>query len=165
MKGVVALWVRHLALSATLRRPARSTLVAQQTVAALAPLAPARARELLFRLGRRFLEAHRRPLPFFPETSWAFLEARDAGDSQRRAELDKRAREAWKKRGWDGSGERGEGADPHAALLFGGASEDFPLEDDRFQELAAEVLGPLREAPDGRPDHPERWVYRWEELA
>jgi len=159
MKGLVALWVRHLALAAALRRPVVSHLIAQDKLATLQPLAPTRARELLFRLAALELDAHRRPLRFFPATSWAWLASQPADEPP------KRVRDEWRRRGVDGGDDQGDGAETHTHLLFGQEPGDFPFDDSDFQRLASDVLGPLRETPDGRttPSAGD-WVLQMEDL-
>ena len=166
-KGVVALWVRHLALAATLRRPAWSFLVGQDRQATLLPVAPARARGLLFDLCQIHLAAYRQPLPFFPATSWAWLDDKPSTFSStigQQYEVPKKARDEWRRRGFE-AGDIGDGTEAHAQLLFGQAEGDFPFEDSHFQRMAEDVLGPLRETPDGRVTSfsNERVLY-WEDL-
>lgn len=170
-KGVVALWVRHLALAATLRRPAWSFLVGQDRQATLLPVAPSRARELLFGLCQIHLSAYRRPLPFFPATSWAWLDdqpiafgASPSAMLGQGRDVPKKAKDEWRRRGYE-AGDIGDGTEAHAQLLFGQCEDDFPFDDSQFQCLAEDVLGPLRTTPDGRVTSfsNERVLY-WEDL-
>lgn len=165
MKSVVALWVRHLALCATLRAPAWSHIVAQDKHGVLRPVAPARARTLLTDLLALHVRARARPLCFFPATSWAWLVGQAAAPAASR-EIPKEARDEWRRRGFDGGDDLGDGTDAHVVLLFGQADEGFPFDDTGFMELSERVLGPLRETPDGRVGaSAEHWVYRTEDLA
>ena len=157
-KAIVGLWVRHLALAAALKRPVWSHMVAQDRVATLWPIAPARARELLYRLCERYLDAHRRPLLLFPGTSMAWLEHRASlgqwppapgAPNAPSGDVASEARDEWKKR-YEGR-DIGESTDRYVALLFGDQEDDFPFGDTAFADLAEELFGPLFLTPDGRP--------------
>jgi len=163
-KGVVGLWLRHLVLAATLKRPTWSFLVGQDRQATLLPVAPARARELLFDLCQIHLGAYRRPLPFFPATSWAWLDDRPSTSAPGGYEVPKKARDEWRRRGYE-AGDIGDGTEAHAQLLFAQSEGDFPFDDSHFQRLSEVVLGPLRMTPDGclTAFANERVLY-WEDL-
>lgn len=129
-KDLLALWLDHLLLQ--IAAPAdverRSLLVAQDGATLLEP-APRAAGHLtdLLAAYRAGLAA---PLPFYPETAWAWLQ-------QRTDWLTK----------WHGNAFRnipGERDDPYIALALRDATED-PLGAD-FERWAARILGPLREA-------------------
>lgn len=76
------------------------------------------------------------PLPFFPETSYAFAAAVAAGKTREKAYA--AARDAWE----GGYGHGGEAADPHFAQCFGTA---LPT-GDAFEEAALTFYTPLIEA-------------------
>lgn len=157
-KAIVSLWVRHLAFAAAMKRRVYSHLVAQDRVATLYPIAPQRARELLYTLCERYLDAHRRPLVLFPSTSFAWLEHRGpSGD------VPTEARDEWKKR-FDGN-DIGESTDRYVSLLFGDQDDDFPFGDTAFAELAEELFTPLFQTADGRaPSFDEGTILYREEL-
>lgn len=148
-KNELALWVRHLALAATLCRPVTSYLVGQDRVARLVALAPARARELLTRLVGLHLAAHRTPLPFFPATAFHWLEGRPPGAPiPSGADVPPKARDEWRRR-FDQE-DVGDGVEAHAAMLFDASGDgDFPFDDSRFHDAADALWGPLMAAPDG----------------
>ncbi|MGD0585309.1 MAG: exodeoxyribonuclease V subunit gamma [Oryzomonas sp.] len=122
----LVLWIEHLALccAGAGGYPRESLLVCRDSMLSLPPLRDAS------RLLRELLDVYgnglRRPLPFFPETSFGFL-----SKGQPEAE-----------RCWCGapfSRLRPESADPAFALCFG---RNDPL-DDAFKRLAEQVWGPL----------------------
>ena len=122
----LVLWIEHLALccAGAGGYPRESLLVCRDSMLSLPPLedAPRLLRELLDIYGSGL----RRPLPFFPETSFGFL-----GKGQQEAE-----------RCWYGapfSRLRPESADPAFALCFG---RKDPLGDE-FKQLAEQVWRPF----------------------
>ncbi len=162
-KGVLGLWVRHLALAATLKRQVTSHLVGQDKVATLRPIAPWRARDLLYQLLELHIAAYRRPLVFFPATSYEWFQQRQQGGLVGIADVAKEAREAWRRR-FDGD-ELGDGSDSHVKLLFGDREDDFPFDDTDFMRLAEIIIAPLFETVDGRPAALEyQRVLQWEDL-
>jgi len=81
------------------------------------------------------------PLPFFPETSFAYAKAvvRAEGEGGAPAEAAReKAASVW----CGGSFARGEGLDPYLALVWGSGD---PLTDD-FEDLAEQLLVPLARA-------------------
>jgi len=142
-RRLLALWVRHLALSCVARTPhypRTSVLLARGpndgvTVRAFAPL-DERAEGWLADLVE--LYASDEPLPFFPQTSFAYAVGRLGGDGEAAAMA--AARKEW----WPGWSRDGEGDAPAVRRLFG---DRDPLVEDGgrpgFRELALRVFEPL----------------------
>lgn len=128
----LALWAHHLALNAV-RPGSESLFVARNEVLRLRPVAEPHA--VLAALLDLYRAGQRRPLPFFPRTSLAFV---DSGGRDPRAA----ARAQWEgERYGNGNGYAGEGRQPYYALAFRGVE---PL-DDEFERVAMAVYGPMRE--------------------
>jgi exodeoxyribonuclease V gamma subunit len=122
----LVLWIEHLALccAGAFAYPRESLLVCRDSMLSLPPVedAPRLLRELLDIYGNGLC----RPLPFFPETSFGFL---DKGPQE--------AQRCWY--GAQSSRVRPESADAAFALCFG---RNDPL-DDEFKQLAEQIWGPL----------------------
>ncbi len=78
-----------------------------------------------------------RPVPFFPQASWAYAEAEHDG----RDDAEDRARAEFEGNDWS----RGEIADLYVRRCFAGSD---PLENPEFRELARGVIGPALECGD-----------------
>ncbi|MBD3239885.1 MAG: exodeoxyribonuclease V subunit gamma [Chitinivibrionales bacterium] len=130
-------WLIHLLLCArTPDTEPQTTIVARLAEGAFAayrykPVTA--AHEHLGRLLSMTESGLREPLPFFPETSYAFAEAIAAGKTTDKAYAS--AREAWE----GGYGRGGESADAHFAQCFGPV---FPR-GTAFEEAALTFYGPL----------------------
>ena len=109
--------------------------------------APERAGEQLERWLRAWWRGLAAPLPFFPETSYAYARGiarpgRHAGAAVQEDARDK-ARAAW----LGNDHQPGEGDDPCFRLVHDGA---LPLTPE-FEDLAVELLAPLIDPPEGGP--------------
>ncbi len=128
MKGKdrLAVWLDHLLLNVATAAgyPQQSMLIASDSVLELPPVDDAAA--LLSDLLDLYRDGMTRPLPFFPETSWAFLH-----DGRHKAET------SW--RGDQHGGFPGECDNQAVALCFGG-KEPWGEE---FGTLAGRIYGPL----------------------
>jgi exodeoxyribonuclease V gamma subunit len=133
-KDRLDLWIDHLLLQ---RRenpgyPNRSILLAKNAGWGFRPVA--NASEVFNQLLNYYWEGLREPLPFFPQSAYAFAERR-----QGRKEEDAHyaARKAW-----EGDRQsRGEVDDPYCQLNWGRVD----ALDERFRALALAVFGPLLE--------------------
>ncbi len=128
MKGRdrLTLWCEHLVLN-TLQPagyPRESRLVCTDLTLTLPPLGT--AAELLGDLLELYREGLTRPLHFFPQTSWLYLQEGLA-----------KAGERWN--GSDHTPSPAESSDPSLTLCFGGEN----VLDEMFAALAARVYGPL----------------------
>jgi len=126
-KDRIEMWLRMLTL--TVARDCRVTAYLfgsknAETSTLAGPL-PEQAGELLGDWMTAWQEGQRRPLPFFAETSWKWIEKHSTSA----------VASAWADRPWS------EGNDPVHQMIFG----DDPF-DDSFEELADRLLGPLRDA-------------------
>lgn len=122
-------WLRHLLLCAVDPQgvPARSTWIAEDQVFSLAPVDDPRAH--LADIVDAYRTGLRAPLPFLPETSWAWVVA---GDGKSRSEAGKV---------YDGTDRRaGEGQDPSARLVFRGS---YLLDVPEFATWANRLLRPV----------------------
>ena len=128
MKGKdrLALWLDHLLLNIAKADgyPLQSRLIASDMTLELPPVE--HAAEVLSDLLDLYCEGMRRPLPFFPETSWTFLQ-----DGEQKAER------SW--RGDQRMGFPGECDNQAVALCFG-CGEPWGEE---FSALAERIYGPL----------------------
>ncbi len=128
-KDRLGVWLRLLTLIAGRQEPATAHLVGGKDQVERVRLngpEPDGARSLLSEWIEVWRESHRRPLPFFAETSWAWTANRT---------WNSKVQDAWSKMEWS------EGNDARHRLIFG----DDPGGDD-FERLAERLLGPLREA-------------------
>lgn len=123
-------WLRLLCVCCAVGAPARAKLVGLgkdvERVEVRAPAA-ADARKHLALWLAAWQRGWQTPLPFFPNTSWAWVGAKD--DPLRDATV------AWR------GNRRGDAADPYNRLAF----PDSPFGED-FESLAASLLRPLRSA-------------------
>ncbi len=93
------------------------------------------AREHLARILGLYMEGLRQPVPFFPETSWAYAQERWGRGKPHEKAL---AAARWV---WEGRPERrGESAEAHVARCFGEAD---PLASSGFERAACTVFEPL----------------------
>jgi exodeoxyribonuclease V gamma subunit len=135
------LWVHHLALCAVAPDGVAPASAHLGEDGAVRYGAVPDARLCLGRLVEAYRDNLVSPLPFFPETSYAYASALAAGKG--REEALKAAWRPW----WDDYNDRGESLDPSVRVVFRGVE---PL-DTRFESLASELLGPLIAAgPVGR---------------
>lgn len=151
-KDRMSAWIRHLVLNAAGVLPPEA---ARTVLIGLGSGRPPRppfsnviygpvpdAEDLLRDLIERYLRGLCAPLPFFPETSWAYTHALHDGTS----EADALSRAG---RAWEGSDyHRGESEDPHAAVCFRGRN---PLETRDFHEQSLGIFSPLMHHEEG-PD-------------
>ena len=127
-KDKVEAWLRLLALTCALERPVTAHLLGSKTNAPLivnGP-APALAQSYLGRWLKAWTDGRMEPLPFFPETSWTWVEAPSEAPSK--------AENAWLRN-------FGEGNDEYHRLVF----TDAPFTE-AFRSLAKDLLEPLVEA-------------------
>ena len=141
-KDRVRAWIHHLVLCAV-APPGVEPATAQlgfdtKGVRRMELRGPKGARRLLGELLDLYARGLTEPLPFFPETSWAYAEARWGRGKGEKQALGA-ARRAWEG-GW---GRKGERDDPHVARCFGRAE---PVGSPGFVEAAQVVFGPLLEA-------------------
>ncbi|MBL0226278.1 MAG: exodeoxyribonuclease V subunit gamma [Geobacteraceae bacterium] len=125
-KDRLTLWCEHLLLN-TLKPegyPRESRLICSDRTLTLQPLD--NAAELLADLLLLYREGLRRPLHFFPQSSWLYV----SGDQAK-------AEDRWN--GTDHSPSPAESSDPSLTLCFAGQD----VLDDEFQHLAAQIYGPL----------------------
>jgi exodeoxyribonuclease V gamma subunit len=125
----LGLWLRHLALACAGEGGESRWLGTKETVF-LRPVAEPRA--LLADLVALYWEGLRRPLPFFPKTSYVACEATRDPIAV--------ARKGWKASDFDGA-PPGDGDDPYNALAFRGRN----ALDDEFLATAHRVFDPLCE--------------------
>jgi exodeoxyribonuclease V gamma subunit len=78
-----------------------------------------------------------RPVPFFPQASWAYARAKHDGKD----DAEEKAQQKFEGNDWS----RGEGADLYVRRCFAGSD---PLEDPQFRELAVSIIGPALENAD-----------------
>jgi exodeoxyribonuclease V gamma subunit len=137
------LWLHHLCLNllGPADLPLRSLHLARDSQAdpplrctTLLPVADAEMH--LHRLFELYWQGLTRPLPFFPETSWAWAKG-DAEGAEARA-----------RRAWEGSYQReGEGSDPAYGAFFAAAELELSEEFVQLADLFAPILAHL-EATD-----------------
>jgi exodeoxyribonuclease V gamma subunit len=134
-KDKLSCWVKHLALNLVDNDSyARSgILIGSDTILKFKPLI--NARSLLMEFIKLFIEGQARPLPFFPESSYAY--AGKASGKQPDYKALSVARNTWR----SGDYKRGESEDPYYRLCFGNRD---PL-DDEFVNLAIAIFQPLLE--------------------
>jgi len=132
------LWILHLVLNLVRGEdaPCHEILISKDSEFVYPPVdGSAKFLEQMLDIYR---EGLKRPMPFFPESSWAYAEALSRGKSQEKAA--ERAQTAWS--GNDFS--RGEGEDPYLSLCFRNTD---PLNEE-FKDLAVKVLDPVLEFKD-----------------
>lgn len=129
-------WVAHLALCAGAAPSVTTTCIGIDAEVRFDPVTADVATAALETVVAAYREAHRRPVPLFPRSSYAYARAahpeagggRDPDDAALRALYDERT--------------GGEASDAHVAVLW----PDGVEVDRRFRELASEVCGPLVDA-------------------
>jgi exodeoxyribonuclease V gamma subunit len=139
-KDLVSAWIEHLLVN--LASPGISTRLIERdgTTHSIAPPASrAEAETLIAELLEYFWQGLTRPLPFFPETSSAYVQSVRAKKGGGSPTTGRRAA----RRTWEGSEfqkQTPEGADPWNVLVYG----DRPPLGDEFERLALAILVPLR---------------------
>ncbi len=137
-KDRLRVWIHHLILNLIHKQayPCKGILICKDF---LGQYPPVRESETLLRnLLEIYWQGLTKPIPFFPLTSWTYVEAlgkgKDRGEVLRMAEAQ-----------WEGNDfSRGEGADPYYRICFRhGKSLDH-----EFEELAKMILGPLWECEE-----------------
>ena len=135
-KDRIGVWLRLLVAARATNRTLTANLVGLARGAVqrekLHGPSPSEAGELLDQWLAAWWQGQREPLPFFPSTSWAWLQAWEQGKDA--------AREALKV--WTGH-EWGEGSDEYHQLMF----PEGPF-GEAFEQLAEDLLGPLAGARD-----------------
>jgi exodeoxyribonuclease V gamma subunit len=134
-KDRLNLWIRHLVLSTT-HHPGyarEAFLIGKDGVLHYAPVDD--AGHLLEDLLAIYWDGLQRPLPFFPQSSYAYAHQRMEDKSREQAL--KAARREWEP-GFQAS-QPGEGQDPYLQLCF---AQPDPL-DEEFERLALEIFQPL----------------------
>lgn len=91
----------------------------------------------------RYWEGLKRPLHFFPESSWKYAELALLREKSREAALDQ-ARKTWEGTEWG----RGEMEDPYWELCFRGNDPT----DASFEEIALEIFEPIFESLKGKSE-------------
>jgi exodeoxyribonuclease V gamma subunit len=140
-KDYLRAWVFHLALNSHKPEgyPGTSMLMGLDPNApesrwiamAFPPLQ--NSEDLLQKLMKRYGEGLQRPIPFFPDSSWAYAYRMIKGDPDTDAALIRAANV------WASDYYRGEGEDPYYRLCFNNRN---PL-DSEFQKTAMDILKPL----------------------
>ena len=142
-KDIVVSWIYHLALNSVrfVGYPRRTLLAgltgksAKEHKRVFCEYAPVEeADKLLEVLVKRYFKGLRKPLNFFPETTWQYAEARLAKTKPPEVAL-QQARKTWERSEWS----RGECQDPYYQLCFG---KEDPM-DLAFEEIAVEIFEPL----------------------
>jgi exodeoxyribonuclease V gamma subunit len=137
-------WIRHLVMNVAGVAPrggAETLIIGLNTRKAVAGWTGVRfgpldeALSILKGLLLLYGKGLRRPLPFFPKSSWAYAhEFSEKGSSKRTAVF--KARQAW-----EGNPHKpGEKDDPYIKLCFRGLE---PIEAEDFHRTSLEILGPL----------------------
>ncbi|MDZ4184365.1 MAG: exodeoxyribonuclease V subunit gamma [Desulfuromonadales bacterium] len=139
-KDRLAGWLRHLALNAAGRALA-TTIIGNDGAMTLAPLTMAEAQDSLDELVTLYRQGWQRPLPFFPQSAYAYAAALEKTGDALKAQA--AAAKVWKQDEF--SPLPGEEDDPYYRLCF----PADPLADD-FTLLAQEVFNPLLAAAAGR---------------
>jgi exodeoxyribonuclease V gamma subunit len=135
------LWVRHLALNAAdvPGLPRTSMLLGLDGRWQYASMPPTDAQSLLTQLLEVYWIGLCRPLKFFPQISYGYARAMQAGRPRETAL--NAARQAWEGSGSGENHRSGEGEEPYLALCF--AAQD-PL-DEEFMQLAVRIFDPVLE--------------------
>jgi len=127
------LWIHHLLLNLLSVKdyPCHGTLICKDAEFNYPPVEG--SEKILERLLDTYWKGLTRPLHFFPESSWAYVDNLGKGKGEEKALENARAK-------WIGSDyNRGEGEDCYYQLCF---SKTDPL-DKEFRTLAVEVLNPI----------------------
>jgi exodeoxyribonuclease V gamma subunit len=139
-KDRLAGWLRHLALNASGRALA-TTIIGNDGTMTLAPLPMAAAQDCLDELVTLYRQGWQRPLPFFPQSAYAYAAALEKTGDALKAQA--AALKVWTQDEF--SPVPGEEDDPYYRLCF----PDDPLADE-FTLLAQEIFNPLLAAAAGR---------------
>jgi exodeoxyribonuclease V gamma subunit len=133
-KDHLRVWICHLLLNVLPESPCprESILLGRDGSFCYEPLCEPET--ILGDLLGHYQEGLRRPLPFLPESSWAYMEAIFLKGKPPQEGL-KAARSVW-----INEFGRSESADPYLRLCFG---KTDPFADGKFTRLAEEILGPL----------------------
>ncbi len=127
-KDRLALWIRHLVLASATGRDAEGRWFGTHGDVVLRP--PAEPREVLAELLALYWDGLRRPLPFFPRSSYALCTSRGGSLAGVHREWNRAATPQVPP---------GESEDPYNELAFRGAT----ALGDEFRSLAHRVVGPL----------------------
>ena len=138
-KDRLAGWLRHLALNASGRALA-TTIIGNDGAMTLAPLSMAAAQDCLDELVTLYRQGWQRPLPFFPQSAYAYAEALHRTNDALKAQA--AAAKIWQQDEF--SPVPGEEDDPYYRLCF----PDDPLAGE-FTILAQEIFNPLLAAAAG----------------
>lgn len=133
-KEMLRVWLFHLALNAAGGRPV-STLIGRDLMQVFSPVE--QSSDLLRELLEIYWQGLSAPLPFFPQSSYAF--AKQALNPRRRSEPLKKARDAWETKPFH----RGEKEDPYFNLAFRHLLDPLSKE---MQDLSLRVFRPLIDA-------------------
>jgi exodeoxyribonuclease V gamma subunit len=134
-KDRLDIWIDHLLLQSwkTQGYPHRSVLLAKKAGWSFRPVA--HATEILHQLLNYYWVGLSEPLPFFPQSAYAFAQRRQQGRKEEDALY--AARKAWEA----DRQSRGEADDPYCQLNWG----KVDALDERFTTLALNIFGPLLE--------------------
>ncbi len=133
---LASVWIRHLAASAA-GEPLSTVLIGMHEQIRFPPLDPAEARRQWERLAGLYLQGLSRPLPFYPESSFAY--AREFARAEDPAAALRKAEDVWRA-GYRSMGEYA--ADAWLPLLIPVATYGRALNEE-FQRLALEIAGPI----------------------
>lgn len=139
-RHLVTFWIRRLVLdcaAAALKSPVPEAAALCTRELDCIYRCPENSPAILSGLLEIYWQGLARPVPFFPQASWAYAEAErdEKGDAGERAQQE-----------FEGSDRsRGEIADLYVRRCFAGAD---PLEDPEFRELAMSIIGPALEHGD-----------------
>jgi exodeoxyribonuclease V gamma subunit len=138
-KDRLAGWLRHLALNAA-GRPLATTVIGNDGAMTLAPLTMATAQDCLDELVTLYRQGWQRPLPFFPQSAYAYAAALEKSGDALKAQA--AAAKVWQQDEF--SPLPGEEDDPYYRLCFPAdpLAVEFPL-------LAQEIFYPLLAAAAG----------------
>jgi exodeoxyribonuclease V gamma subunit len=144
-KDRLAGWLRHLALNAAGRALA-TTIIGNDGVMTLAPLPMTDAQDCLDELVTLYRQGWQRPLPFFPQSAYAYAAAMEKSGDALKAQT--AAAKVWKQDEFNPV--PGEEDDPYYRLCF----PVDPLAAE-FTLLAQEIFNPLLAAAAGREGEEE----------
>ena len=137
-KDLMRAWVQHLSAN-LIDKNRRTVVVALDDVVSFSPVA--NSEELLHDLLERFAVGMRKPLKFFPATSYAYAN-RKFTQTGRQSKTPKEVAE----QEWVGRDGLGESSDPYIELVFRGLEN--PL-DEEWEEIATKVFEPLIRSVEG----------------
>jgi len=136
-KDCLAGWLRHLALNAS-GRPLATTLLGKDGAMTFTPLSIDAAQRCLDELVALYQQGWQQPLPFFPQSAYAYaLALKKDGDEEKALAA---ARKVWVKD--EHNPASAEEDDPYYRLAF---PDDDPL-NANFMALAGEIFTPLLNA-------------------